>query len=62
MLISGTSPKGDLAEIIELPSHPFFVACQFHPEFLSKPNHPHPIFNGFVKAAVKHHSTSEPPC
>ncbi|WP_294230721.1 CTP synthase [Prosthecobacter sp.] len=62
MLISGTSPKGDLAEIIELPDHPFFVACQFHPEFLSKPNHPHPIFNGFVKAAVQHHGAPEPAC
>lgn len=62
MLISGTSPKGDLAEIIELPDHPFFVACQFHPEFLSKPNHPHPIFNGFVKAAVRHHGAPEPAC
>lgn len=62
MLISGTSPKGDLAEIIELPDHPFFVACQFHPEFLSKPNHPHPIFNGFVKAAVQHHAAPEPAC
>ncbi len=38
MLISGTFPKGDLAEIIELPLHPYFVGCQFHPEFLFKPN------------------------
>ncbi|MDI1314975.1 CTP synthase, partial [Prosthecobacter sp.] len=56
MLISGTSPKGDLAEIIELPAHPFFVGCQFHPEFLSKPNNPHPLFFGFVKAAMEHHA------
>jgi CTP synthase len=62
MLISGTSPKGDLAEIIELPSHPYFVACQFHPEFLSKPNNPHPLFHGFVKAAMQHHGVSEPAC
>ena len=62
MLISGTSPKGDLAEIIELPSHPYFVACQFHPEFLSKPNHPHPLFHGFVKAAMNHHAVLEPRC
>jgi len=62
MMISGTSPKGDLAEMIELPGHPFFVACQFHPEFLSKPNHPHPIFHGFVKAAMLHHGTPEPIC
>jgi CTP synthase len=40
---------------VEIPTHPFFIACQFHPEFLSKPNHPHPIFHGFVKAAMNHH-------
>ncbi len=62
MLISGTSPKGDLAEIIELPAHPYFVACQFHPEFLSKPNHPHPLFHGFVKAAMQQHGVQEPAC
>lgn len=62
MLISGTSPKGDLAEIIELPDHPYFVACQFHPEFLSKPNHPHPLFYGFVKAAMQRHGAQEPAC
>ena len=60
MLISGTSPKGDLAEIIELPAHPYFVACQFHPEFLSKPNNPHPLFHGFVKAAMNYHASPEP--
>jgi CTP synthase len=62
LLISGTSPKGDLAEIIELPAHPYFVACQFHPEFLSKPNNPHPLFHGFVKAAMKHHAVADPVC
>ncbi len=62
LLISGTSPKGDLAEIIELPSHPYFVACQFHPEFLSKPNNPHPLFHGFVKAAMQHHAVADPVC
>lgn len=62
MLISGTSPKGDLAEIIELPSHPYFVGCQFHPEFLSKPNNPHPLFFGFVKAAMQHHAAADPAC
>jgi CTP synthase len=54
MVISGSSPDGTLAEMVEIPEHPFYVACQFHPEFLSKPNHPHPIFSGFVKAAMKH--------
>jgi CTP synthase len=59
LVISGISPKGELAEMIELPSHPFYVACQFHPEFLSKPNSPHPLFNGFVKAALQHHRAPE---
>lgn len=62
LVVSGTSPKGDLAEIVELPTHPHFVACQFHPEFLSKPNHPHPLFYGFVKAAMQHHGNSDPVC
>ncbi len=55
LVISGSSPDGMLAEIVELNDHPFFLACQFHPEFLSKPNHPHPIFFGFVKAALQNH-------
>jgi CTP synthase len=50
-VVSGTSPNGRLVEIIELPSHPFFVACQFHPEFQSRPSTPHPLFQGFVQAA-----------
>jgi CTP synthase len=53
--ISGSSPDGKLAEVVEITDHPFFVACQYHPEFLSKPNHPHPIFFGFVKAALASH-------
>src|SRR5436853_7408196 len=51
-LISGTSPDGALAELIELRDHPFFVACQYHPEFQSKPNKPHPLFSGFIQAAL----------
>ncbi len=51
MAFSGTSPDGRLVEVIELPDHPFFVASQFHPEFLSKPHQPHPLFKGFVAAA-----------
>jgi CTP synthase len=39
-------------EIVEVPGHPFFIASQFHPEFLSKPNHPHPLFAGFIEAAL----------
>ena len=43
--------KDDLAEMIELPGHPWFVACQFHPEFTSTPKHGHPLFNAFISAA-----------
>jgi CTP synthase len=53
-LIGGTSPDGRLVEIVELPEHPFFIACQFHPEFLSRPNAPHPLFKGLVEAAITH--------
>ena len=52
LVFSGTHPKGDLVEIIELKSHPWFVACQFHPEFQSKPDRAHPLFSNFVKAAL----------
>ncbi len=52
-VVSGTSPDGRLVEIVELPSHPFFIACQFHPEFQSRPNTPHPMFLGLVEAALK---------
>ena len=51
LLFSGSSPDGRLAEMIELPTHPFFVASQFHPEFKSKPFDPHPLFEAFVRAA-----------
>lgn len=50
-MISGTSPDGRLVEIIELTDHPFFIATQFHPEFRSRPNTPHPLFKGFIEAA-----------
>jgi len=49
--ISGSSPDGRLVELIELKSHPFFTACQFHPEFLSRPGKPHPLFRGLIEAA-----------
>lgn len=51
--ISGLSPDEQLVEIIELPDHPWYVGCQFHPEFLSRPNRPHPLFLGLIKAALK---------
>lgn len=50
-IISGTSPDGRLVELIELTNHPFFSACQYHPEFLSRPGKPHPLFKGLIKAA-----------
>jgi CTP synthase len=52
-VISGTSPDGRLVEIVEMPNHPFFIATQFHPEFRSRPNVPHPLFRGFMQAAKK---------
>jgi CTP synthase len=54
MLLSGQSPDGRLVEIVELKDHPWFVASQFHPEFKSRPDRPHPLFDGFVKAAIEH--------
>jgi len=52
MMLSGLSPDGRLVEMIELPWHPYFVACQFHPEFKSRPTAPHPLFARFVKAML----------
>ncbi len=52
LIASGRSPDGKLVEMIELPGHPFFVGCQFHPEFRSRPHRPHPLFTHFVGAAL----------
>ena len=52
MLISGVSPDKRLVEMVELPEHPYFVGCQFHPEFKSRPQSPHPLFQSFVAAAL----------
>ena len=52
MVFCGTSPNDSIVEMIELPDHPWFVACQFHPEFKSRPNRPHPLFMGLMHAAV----------
>ena len=54
MVFSGTSPDGRLIEMVEIPEKDFFIACQFHPEFLSRPNRPQPIFKAFVEASLKH--------
>ncbi|MBI5701031.1 CTP synthase [Candidatus Saganbacteria bacterium] len=53
MVFSGIYEKCDLVEVIEIPSHPFFLATQYHPEFKSRPNLPHPVFREYVKAATK---------
>ncbi|MFN8619202.1 MAG: CTP synthase [Chloroflexota bacterium] len=55
MILSGQSPDGRLVEIVELRDHPWFVASQFHPEFKSRPDRPHPLFTGFVAAAIALH-------
>lgn len=54
LVLSGTSPDEELVEIVELPGHPWFLGCQFHPEFKSGPMHPHPLFREFIAAAVKY--------
>ncbi len=54
MCLSGISPDGRIVEMIELPNHPWFIATQAHPEFKSRPNRPHPLFKGFIGAAIKY--------
>lgn len=54
MLLSGLSPDGRIVEIAEIPDHPWFIATQAHPELKSRPNRPHPLFKGFVEAALRH--------
>ena len=53
MMLSGLSPDGRIVEMVEIPSHRFFLATQAHPEFKSRPTRPHPLFQGFVQAIVK---------
>jgi CTP synthase len=52
LVISGTSPDETLVEAVELSSHPFFIGVQYHPEFKSRPNRPHPLFSGFIAASL----------
>jgi CTP synthase len=54
LVVSGTSPTGDLVEIIEIKDHPWFLGCQFHPEFKSRPMDPHPLFRDFIEAALEY--------
>ncbi|MEO8032253.1 MAG: CTP synthase [Gemmatimonadota bacterium] len=58
--LSGQSPDGGLIEVIELPNHPWFLGCQFHPELKSRPNRSHPLFSGFIAAALKWQRGHEP--
>ena len=53
MKLSGLSPDNRIVEMMEIPSHPWYVSTQAHPEFKSRPNHPHPLFKGFIGAALK---------
>lgn len=57
--VTGRSEDEALVEVVEVPDHPWFVACQFHPEFTSTPRDGHPLFSGFVKAALKHHELTK---
>jgi CTP synthase len=60
MVLSGVSPDGRLVEMLELPHHPYFVGCQFHPEFKSRPSAPHPLFVRFIQAALEHSARAQP--
>jgi CTP synthase len=57
--ITGSTPDGTYVEIVEIPGHPFFLGCQFHPEFKSKPLEPHPLFRAFIKAAYENRVVRE---
>ena len=52
MILAGMSPNGKIVEMIELAKHPFYIATQSHPELKSRPNRPHPLFDGFIQATV----------
>nr|MBP6743454.1 hypothetical protein [Deltaproteobacteria bacterium] len=59
MTLSGLSPDGELVEMVELADHPYFLGCQFHPEFKSRPMEPHPLFRQFIAAALKQRQRSQ---
>jgi CTP synthase len=61
LVLSGVSPDGNLVEMIELAGHPHFIACQFHPEFKSRPTDPHPLFTRFVAASIERRTSTRPP-
>jgi CTP synthase len=59
--ITGTTPDATYVEIVEIPGHPFFLGCQFHPEFKSKPLEPHPLFRAFIEASYENRLRSQSP-
>jgi len=59
LTISGVSPDNSLVEIVEVKEHPWFLGCQFHPEFKSRPMEPHPLFREFIKASIKWKETNQ---
>jgi CTP synthase len=61
LVLGGLSPDGNLVEMVELPNHPYFVGCQFHPEFKSKPHAAHPLFTSFVRAATEARANRDRP-
>ena len=61
LTISGTSPDKSLVEIVEIKDHPWFLGCQFHPEFTSRPMQPHPLFREFIAAAVANKKPEQEP-
>ncbi len=60
LIVAGSSMDGSLVEVVEVPDHPWFVSCQFHPEFTSTPRDGHPLFTGFIKAALAHQAQASP--
>jgi CTP synthase len=58
MVLSGMSPDGNLVEIVEFKGHPWFLGCQFHPEFTSRPMASHPLFRGFIEAAIENRKSA----
>jgi CTP synthase len=59
MSFAGLSPDGTLVEIVEIPGHPYFLGCQFHPEFKSRPRDPHPLFSRFIEASLRYQKQAE---
>ena len=59
--VAGKSPDGKFVEMVELPNHPWFIGCQFHPEYKSRPIEPHPLFVSFIRAALEEQERKKAP-